>query len=42
MVMKRTVLFIVLALFLAGAISPVLGGASSTNKSWSKIKDIFK
>lgn len=40
--MKRTILFIVLGLFLAGAICPVLAGASSTNKSWSKIKDIFK
>ena len=40
--MKRLVLFAVLALILAGAVSPALGGASSTNKSWSKIKDIFK
>jgi hypothetical protein len=40
--MKKLIIYAILAVFLIGMVQPVHAGNKTTNKSWSKIKDIFK
>jgi len=40
--MKKVLILMVLTVFLAGAMQLLHAGTKPTNKSWSKIKDIFK